>query len=1064
MIWGFVLMAMGALIVLKPQIKINPTFKSMIMTNDPDRAFDQEVKDTFGDDELIVVAIQNPDGVIQIKTLEQIDRLTRAIKELPGVRDVYSLTDTDNIRGAGGTLLTDDLITELPKTPEDLARIARDLDENPTYAGTIISADRKVAGINVEIAPSHSEPKVQAEITKAIFKIVDTEQKQSGTRIHVTGLPVSSYLGGDYMIHDMVLFGALSCCLLFIVIWVAFRRFQAILFTMMVAMCGVAVAYGVMSLFGVAVTMPLSAVMVFLMAIGMEYAIHVGYSYNAETLHAQREGHKVRDKRFMMSEGVRGARGAVIFSGVATIVGFLSMLSNPVPDLAKMGLFLCIGSVALLFAALTLVPAIISLWPYEVGPAQKTPRLDRFIARLTESAVKRPLAHVAGMVVLIGVSIVGWTMLSSDTDAMQYFKKDSRVRQDEEFVRKYMNGTTYLQAVVVGPALDTFKEPENLKKLEAVQAYAATLPHVTKVVSHADHIKLMNKALREGKADEYRLPDTKAAVEQYLLLHNEPDDFRLVIDSDYRQTSMALRLDTMSSTVLKDVERKIEAKIAETFGPQFKGNVVGTTLLVHRAFDEMAQAMAQGLAIALALAFGIMFLFLRSVKLSLLSLLPNVVPIAMNYAFLAFIGHPIDPPAAVTGAIALGLSVDDTSHMFWTWLRCRKQMGYSREDAVRFTMREVGPPTFMKNIVVAFGFSVIMFSQYGTLVWMGIMLAVVAINGLAWDLLVTPALLRLIDEKVRTPKRSEMSAVVQLNKTTIDPARPSLDDYSDDEIKYMMIYDFFATAGKTIIRQGGRYGTRRLLYELEIKPGMKVLEFGAGIGGNAFTLVETYKVDVVGVDISKYMVDKGEERAKALGISDVCKFVHSTDDRLPFDDNTFDVVIAEAVLMYTDVNKTIPEIFRVLKPGGKLGFHDWSWTIKPEKDMEDLTCVIACGCNVGDVAFFQHKDWELRFKLQGFQIGYSREFPFDFFTWHGMVDDEGAWNIIKMFGRIMKRGAAMKRCMRLMAWLAKYEGNFGYVIMTATKPYEAAEQPAAGQLPAPPAQQSEHAGHEDAAK
>ena len=1049
MIWGCVLMAMGVLIVFVPQLKINPTFKSMIMTNDPDRAFDQEAKDTFGDDELIVVAIENPSGVIQIATLQQIDRLTRAIQDVPGVREVYSLTNSDNIRGSGGTLLTDDLITELPHTQEELDRVARDLDDNPLFTGTIISKDRKVAGINIEIAPSHADPKHQAEITKAIFKIVDAEEKASGTRIHVTGLPVSSYLGGTYMIHDMVLFGALSCVLLFVVIWVALRRFQAILFAMIVAMCGVAVAYGSMSLLGVSVTMPLSAVMVFLMAIGMEYAIHVGFSYNQQTLHERHQGHKIRDKRFVLSEGVRGIRGAVIFSAVATTVGFLSMLSNPVPDLAKMGLFLCIGSAALLFAAMTLVPAIIALWPYEVGPAQETPRLDQFISRLTESAIKRPILHVVIMLGIIGVSVLGWTMLSSDTDAMQYFKKGSRVRQDEEFVRKYMNGTTYLQAVVVGPAVDTFKEPGNLQKLDTIRAYAETLPHVTKVVTHADHIKLMNKALHDGKADEYRLPDSRAAVEQYLLLHNEPDDFRLFIDSDYRRASIMLRMDTMSSTILKDVEHKIEGKMAEAFGPQFEGNVVGTTLLVHRAFDEMADAMAQGLAIALALAFGITFLFLRSVKLSLVSLLPNIIPIGMNYAFLGFIGHPIDPPAAVTGAIALGLSVDDTSHMFWTWLRARKQMGYDAVEAVRLTMREVGPPTFLKNIVVAFGFSVIMFSQYGTLVWMGIMLAVVTITGLAWDLLVTPALLRLSNVSVRTPKQSEMKAVVQLNKTTIDPKRPRLDDYSDDEIKYMMIYDFFATAGKTIIRQGGRYGTRRLLYELELTPGMKVLEFGAGIGGNAFALIETYKVSVVGVDISAYMVEKGEERAKALGIADVCQFVLSKEDRLPFDDNTFDVVMAEAVLMYTDVNKTIPEIFRVLKPGGKLGFHDWSWTIKPEKDMEDLTCVIACGCNVGDVAFFQHKDWEQHFKRRGFQIGYSQEYPFDFFTWHGMVDDEGTWNVMKMFGRIMKRRAAATRCMSLMAWLLKYEGSFGYVIMTATKPLDAADRPATKQLRGP---------------
>lgn len=1049
LIWAIVFMAMGFVIVVLPQIKINPTFKSMIMTNDPDRAFDMQAKATFGDDEFIVVAIENPTGVIQIPTLELLDRLTQAIKAVPGVRDAYSLTDTDNIRGSGGTLLTDDLITELPKTAEDLARITRDLEENPIYTGTIVSADRKVAAINVEIAPTHAEPAMQSRVTEAILALVRAEEQRSQTRIHVTGLPVSSYFGGNYMIHDMVVFGALSMILIVVVLWIAFRRFQAILFTLIVAMCGVAGSYAAMSLFGVKVTMPLSSVMVFLMAIGMEYAIHVGYAYNAEIHETLRAGHKVRDARYMMSEGARIMKPALIFSAVTTIVGFLSMMSNPVPDLAKMGLFLCVGTAVLAVAALTLVPAVIALWPYEVKPIRESQLLHRLISRCTSSAVRRPWVHVGFMGLIIAVSVVGWTQLSSDTDAMQYFKKDSTVRQDEEFVRARMNGTTYLQAVVVGPALDTFKEPENLRKLAEVQAYAATLPHVTKVVSHADHIKLMNRALHEGKAEEYRLPESKRAVEQYLLLHNEPDDFRLVVESDYRQTSMMVRLDTMSSTVLKDVERKIEDKIRATFPPTFTGNVVGTTLLVHRAFDEMSHAMVQGLAIACLLVWIIMFVFLRSAKLATLSLLPNIIPIGMNYAVLGLIGHPIDPPAAVTGAIALGLSVDDTTHMFWTWLRNRKNKGLDASDAVTETMREVGPPMVMKSVVVGIGFCVLMFSQYGTLVWIGIMLAVVTFNGLLWDLLVTPALLRLTSLKVKKPKASELGVITTITNTTLDPERRELARYTDDEIRNMKVYDFFAMAGKTIIRQGGRYGTRRLLYELELKPGMKVLEFGAGVGANAFTLVQDYGADVTAIDMSAYMIAASQRTAQELGIADRCKFIHSTEARLPFEDNTFDVVLAEAVLMYTDTASVVAEIFRVLKPGGKLGFHDWSWMQQPNAELEQLTNLIACSCNVDEVKFFQKDEWADQIRTGGFELGYAQEHPFAFFSWSGMVDDEGTWNVLKMFGRIMRRRAAAKKMIEIMAFLNRYEGNFGYVIMVGTKP-DATDQPPADRVTSTP--------------
>src|SRR5687767_3789909 len=99
--WLAVIAAMVFAIAVYPQIEINPTFKSMIMPNDPDRAFDARAKQVFGEDEVIVIAVENPRGIFDVATIGFIDRLTREVKGIEGVRDVYSLTDIDNIRGEG---------------------------------------------------------------------------------------------------------------------------------------------------------------------------------------------------------------------------------------------------------------------------------------------------------------------------------------------------------------------------------------------------------------------------------------------------------------------------------------------------------------------------------------------------------------------------------------------------------------------------------------------------------------------------------------------------------------------------------------------------------------------------------------------------------------------------------------------------------------------------------------------------------------------------------------------------------------------------------------------------
>jgi uncharacterized protein len=742
LIWLAVMGLMAVSIVLWPQIQINPTFKSMIMPNDGDRAFDLESKQIFGDDEIIIIAVEHPETVFNIDTLAKIDRITRQVKDLGGVRDVYSLTHVDNIRDRNGVLDTSDLIEELPTTPEDLQRIEKEADDNPVYWNSIVSPDKKVAAINVEPSLSRSDTRSRGELTEKVLAIARAENQDGEEKIYVTGFPVSSYFGGIYMITDMVIFGGVATVLLMIILWFIFRNAQGIVFTLLVGMLGVSVTYGVMSLAGVQITMPLSAVMVFVMALGMEYSIYVGYAYITETLEERKQGREASDHTPILTRAVRGVSGAVALSAVTTSIGFLSMLTNPVPDLAKMGLFLAVGTLTVGIASLTVVPAVIALWPFEVK-AKAEPRLlaNRVVSKIGGGAARHPGRAILVMGVLLSLCFVGWAQMSLDTDAMQYFKKSDTIRTDEEFVRARMAGTTYLQAVITATERDAFKKPENLRKLAELQDYAESLPHVTKAMSHADHVRLLHRALR-GESEAYTIPDSQAAVEQLLLLHKEPDDFRMVIDFEYQRASVMVRMNTMSSTRLKDTEALLETRMKELF-PGMGANVVGTTLLVHRAFDMMASSMLTGLAIACGLIWLIMCVVFRSVKLGTLALLPNIVPIALIYSVLGWIGYPLDPPTAVTGAIALGIAVDDTIHFFKSWLRHVQVESMSSSDAVVATLQKIGRPMVMSSLVLAFGFGVMILSSYGTLLWLGVMLCIGAVSGLVCDLLLTPAILSL---------------------------------------------------------------------------------------------------------------------------------------------------------------------------------------------------------------------------------------------------------------------------------------------------------------------------------
>ena len=747
MIWAVVVIGMMVAITVYPGIRPDPTLKSMIMTNDPDRALNHEVKEIFGNDEIIAVAVENPKGVFNVPTLGFIDEITRGCERIVGVRKVYSLTHADDIRGRGATLVTDDLMTRVPTTPEGAAKVEHDAKQNPTYVNNIYAPDEKVASINVELWLDHNSPDDQAKIAKQIFDVVHKAEahKPPGVNTYVTGFPVASYLGGTYLNNDLKKFGFGSFVVLLLLVGLILRAWQGVVATILVVMCSVAVTYGSMALFGVKVTMGLSALSTFLIALGMEYSIYVAFAFNSQTHIETRElGAPPTDHRSVLGRALWSVRGGMFLSALTTAIGFGAMLTSAVPDVRLMGVFLAIGTMTAGLGAMTIVPALTTLRPYRVRPEQQQNRtLQRIIDAIGRFDVKRPKVALAAMAVLLAAGAVSVTHLRSDSDAVSYFKKDSDIRKASEFVRKRMGGTTYLMAVVSADKVDTFKDPANLAKLDQVKDYAETLPHVRNALSQADNIKLINRALHEDDPAEFKLPSTRAAVEQFLLLHNKPDDFRLVIDSDYRHANVMLRLDSMSAHVMTDVEKKMEVFMKKTF-PSFDSNVVGTTLLVHRAFEYMAWSTVKSLATAALLIWVVMTIAFRSFKLGILVLIPNLAPALVVYAVLPLVGRKLDVPTSGTGAIALGIAIDDTTHFFKTWMAKVKEGTYTSETAVKSTLSEIGQPMVLSSLVLAAGFSLQALSSYGALVWTGIMMVTVALTALVWDVFCTPAMLRLV--------------------------------------------------------------------------------------------------------------------------------------------------------------------------------------------------------------------------------------------------------------------------------------------------------------------------------
>jgi SAM-dependent methyltransferase len=447
--------------------------------------------------------------------------------------------------------------------------------------------------------------------------------------------------------------------------------------------------------------------------------------------------------------------------------------------------------------------------------------------------------------------------------------------------------------------------------------------------------------------------------------------------------------------------------------------------------------------VALWAVFCLGFGSLRRGTVALVATLPGVVLLVAFGDVNAF-----------AGVLALALATHHTIRFF----KCgsmheRTNPNEGRERVIALTLEEVGGTLAWSSLAVGLACAALALADGATEATVAL-LAAVGVS-FAWQLVSLPAMLALSrrprgDRKVRA---KDWTFIENFHKVTgaEQSGITSFADYTDDQIRNMFVGDFFALCGKTVMRHGGTHGTRRLLTELDIKPHTRVLEIGTGVGTTSFDLVSADPtIHVTSVDLSVFMIEATRARAdeysrqwRALHPNEDPshdpgkrqEFIHTDDPNvMPFPDNSFDVVIVEAVASYNDPPQFFREIFRVLKPGGRMGLHDWCWTEEPTKDLEVHVCVLACGCNPGEMRFYTHADWSRNLTSQGFEIPFAEEYPFTFFSWGTMADDEGTWPLIKMFGRVLARRAILDRMMRMMMILARHEGAFGYTITVGRKP------------------------------
>ena len=726
------------------RLKVDPAMERLLPAQDADRAVYERVREVFGDTDPVLLSVRFEQGVFQAANLAQVARIAEALRELPGVSEVFSLESAPNLIAVDDALEVSSFTAQAAVNPPAVPQLAAQLAANPIYGNTLISRDGQEAAFAISLRG----------VDEATFRLNDYPARMvttalelaPGATVRVTGAPVIKRATADALLATLqftlpAVFVVIALVLLF-----AFRDLRLVLAGAITV--GVSLT-GTMALL-VLLDWPLQLLTALTPALvvtqGLCYCIHWLSDY---TRHNDPHPPAVRAQN-----ALKHAALPLLLNAITAVAGFLALLVTPLPAIHQFALLTAFGILLSMVATLTLLPALTLLLGCRATRSNPLSSVyDRIATVLAANSVKRRGLILGIALVLLATGGVLATKLESGTEFVRGFPEDSAVRQDYEAINAGYGGATVLTVLIETHVADALTDPALIAKVDDLARWLREQPEVGAVYSYVDLVKLLNASFTDGNlADEAAaapegtalvegVPPSAAAVKQ-LLIFAGGEQVRQVLDAQYKTTAVVVRVTVDDARSLAAFADRVDARLAALPEP-LKANLTGSSLLATRTADELGSGQWASVALTALLIWVILSIIFTSPRAAAVALLPNLVPVSIYYGLLQLTGIGLTPTTSIIASIVLGISVDDTIHYMVRFNKEARARG-SEVEAVRHALASVLRPITLTMLALCLGFLVFTGADMESQVQFGLLAAFTLFLSWASDITLTPALASMV--------------------------------------------------------------------------------------------------------------------------------------------------------------------------------------------------------------------------------------------------------------------------------------------------------------------------------
>lgn len=728
----FVLAAISAYFL--PQVKVTFDFDQFFPEGDDDLAFFQEfIKEFEADDNFLLIAVENKEGVFDSSFLERFHDYSVEIKNVPHIIKSQSITQMRN------PIKTPFGVSTLPiihiDNPAFYDQDKRNLMSDDRFVLSLINEDATA----LVVATKTTEKITLEESAELLQNLYSLTESYDFDEVHYLG---RAYFQDELVkmkVREMLLCGLASVILVTFILIFVYRRWIGVMIALGSIGLGLLLFIGVLAAFGREMSVMAALYPVLMLIVGTSDVIHIMTKYTD----LLKEG---KDKYSAMTTTVKEIGMATLLTSLTTAIGFATLLTSNVGPIREFGVNAAIGVMIAYITVIFFTTSLLLFFSRDqiMKETNTDAKWDHWLSKSYHYVKDHPRQLLIASAVFLGICFVGISKITTNYDIDGTLPRGSKISQDFKYFEKEFAGFRPLEFAIESQGeykVDSYEVVQEIAKLED---HLQSTGVINAIMSQATLYKSINKMNNSNRADAYVMPDNPRDFASYkrMIQKSKMMDQSVLISKDETKTRISSRIADIGADSIRVLNQKVDQWIDKNLDKSVvRVRSTGTGLIIDKNAVYIRDNLLQGLGLALIIVSVLMGFLFKSFKMVIIALIPNVIPLLFAAGLIGWLGIDLEAGVSIIFAIVFGIAVDDTIH-FLSKYKLSRLKGMSMEDSLKVCYTETGKAIAITTVVLFFGFLVLLFSNSLPTNIVGMLISVTLVAALVFDLYLLPILIR----------------------------------------------------------------------------------------------------------------------------------------------------------------------------------------------------------------------------------------------------------------------------------------------------------------------------------